>query len=242
MRRSFGVALAGLTTLLGACVPQMAPMPPPTLVALGPRDTGALDINLTAGTSSNAYANGILQFEPYVTPRTSITIGASGASNFTETQGILRLGARHRFGEHFALGGALGPVYSRHDGSPPALGSGEIRRNWWGTYMDAEIIAGFAKTKKRFSAMLRPGLTVYGDRLGFAIPAGFSFAKRLGPFVSVGFDVWGGARMMFLRGDAQLRPAFEDNPYVSPEFGGTFSIAFHAPPPKKPKPRVLIDF
>ncbi len=210
-------ALAPWILLGSACAPQLAPLPPPTLVALGPRDTGALDINLAAGASTNTYVNGVLQFEPYITPRTSVTIGATGASDFTETHGILRLGARHRFGEHLALGGALGPAYSRHTGSPPETGLGEIRRSWWGTYMDLELAAGFA------------------------VPLGLSFARRLGPFVSVGFDTWAGARFMFVRGDVSPSPSFSRNPLVTPEFGGTFSIAFHAPPPKKPKPRVLID-
>lgn len=240
-RRSACAMLFASGLLCSGCVSQLAPLPPPTLVALGPRDTGALDINMNAGVSSNTYANGILQFEPYVTPTTSVTIGAAAASNFTETHGVLRLGARHRFGEHFALGGALGPAYSHHTGSPPPRGDGTTPTNWWGTYMDAEIVAGFAKTKKRFSGMLRPGLTVYGDRLGLALPLGLSFAKRLGPFVSVGFDTWGGARFMFVRGDAQPRADFSRNPIVAPEFGGTLLISFHAPAPKKPKPRTLID-
>lgn len=223
------------------CIPMHAPMPPPTLVALGPRDTGALDMTLSAGTSSNTYVNGIVQFEPYVTPKTSITIGGAAASDFTETHAIGRVGARHRFGEHFALGGGIGPAYTHHTGEPPALASGEVPVDWWAPYLDLEIIAGYAKTKKRFSGMLRPGVTIYGDRVGLALPLGLSFAKRLGPFVSVGFDTWAGARFLFTRPDVSPGPQFSPNPLIAPEFGGSFSISFHAPPPKKPKPRVLFD-
>lgn len=204
------------------------------------RDAGAIDIAAMAGGSSALYASGSAVIEPYVQGTTSLPVTIYGGSNFQETHGVARFGVRHRFAKKFALGAGLGPSFVIINPANSPLPDGSERQKWWAPYFDIEIAGGRTTKKKRFNVSFRPGTTVFTDRIGLATPLGVSWQRRLGRHVTLGFDSWGGLRMVFERPGSDVGLA--SNPLVVGDFGVGVHIGVHIPRPKGHKMRTFMRF
>jgi hypothetical protein len=215
-------------------------MPPPEAISMVERDPGAVDVAVIAGGSSALYAGGSAIVEPYIQGTTSLPVTINGGSNFKETHGIARFGVRHRFAKKFSLGAGLGPSFVIVNPAYLPLDDESERRKWWAPYFDIEIAGGKDTKKKRFNVSFRPGTTVFSDRIGLAIPVGASWGRRLGRHVTLGFDSWGGVRMVFERPGQQA--GLSTNPLVVPDFGVGFHIGVHIPRPKGHKMRTFMRF
>jgi hypothetical protein len=186
------------------------------------------------------FISGSAVAEPYVTPVTSVPVTFHGGSTLKEHHGVARFGVRHRFAKKFSLGAGLGPSFIRLNPAYQELddNSDANRRMWWAPYFDVELSGGKTTKQKRFNVSFRPGTTIFPDRIGLAVPVGFSWGRRLGRHVTLGFDAWAGARMMFGRSGTELNP----DPIFVPDGGAAIHIGIHIPRPKGKKPKVFMRF